>query len=174
MATEEIINRVSKSPIITFDLEALYPAGKRQSLDISQWLYEGILLKEKEFRAALAQHNWTQYSDCYLAIDCSTDTILPAWAFLLVATYAAPYCKKVVIGNLNDLETILYSSILEKLDTTPYVNKPVIIKGCANKPIPANAYILLAQKLQGVAKSLMYGEACSAVPLYKKNNIPYI
>lgn len=165
---KEIVNRVAKSPIITFDLEDLYPKGTRIQLDISQWLFEGFLLKEKEFRTAVSAHNWSQYQDHYLALYCSTDAILPAWAFLLVATHATPFCKKVITGSLEELESILYATIIEGIDTAPYTDKPVIIKGCANKPIPANAYLLLGQKLQPVAKSLMYGEACSAVPLFKK------
>jgi hypothetical protein len=168
MMKDEIVNRVASSKLITIDLEDYYPKGHRYSLDISQWLLEGIVLREKEFRAFVSAHDWSQYKDGYLAIGCQTDAIVPAWAYMLVCVTAAPYVKKVVVGNQQDLETVLYAEILEQLDVLPFRDLPVIIKGCAHKPIPQNAYTLLAQKLQPVAKSVMYGEACSAVPLFKR------
>lgn len=165
---DEIINRVANSVLVVFDLEDYYPKGIRTQLDISQWLTEGFLLKEKDFRAALQQHDWSQYQNHYVAIYCATDAIVPAWATILVTTYVSPFAQKVVLGNINDLETALYQDILSALDYTPYQDKPVIIKGCSKKPVPESAYILAVQKLQPLAKSIMYGEACSAVPLYKR------
>jgi hypothetical protein len=165
---DEIINRVANSVLEVFDLEDYYPNGIRTQIDISQWLLEGFLLKEKDFREALKNHDWTQYQNHFVAIHCATDAIVPAWANILVATYVAPFAKKVVSGNLNDLETALYQEILPTLDYSQYQDKPVIIKGCSKKPVPESAYILAVQKLQPVAKSIMYGEACSAVPLFKK------
>ncbi|MGW9684718.1 DUF2480 family protein [Flagellimonas sp. 2504JD1-5] len=164
----EIINRVAQSKLITFDLEELYPEGRREVLDIKDWLYEGIILKEKEFRSALDEQDWSAYQDAYVALTCSTDAIVPGWAFMLVASKLNPFAKKVVIGKLEDLETSLYQTILEALDLSPFKDKPVIIKGCSNKPVPENAYIMAMSKMQQVAKSVMYGEACSAVPLFKK------
>ncbi len=164
---DEIKNRVAASKLVTLDLEELYPAGKRMRLDIAPWLVDHVILKEKPFREAVKNHNWQQYKDTYLALFCSTEAILPAWTYLLTTTYAAPFAKKVVIGDLIKLETLLFTEIISNLDISPYTNKPVIIKGCSSKKIPENAYVLLVQKLQPVVKSLMYGEACSNVPLLK-------
>lgn len=166
--SEEIINRVANSKLITFDLEEIYPKGERVSFDISQWLMEGIVLRESEFRNKATEHNWSQYQDKFVSLFCSTDAIVPGWAYLLLSLHLAPYAKKVTVGSLEELESILFTEILQNLDVSEYTDKAVIIKGCAHKPIPQNAYVLLAQKLQPVAKSIMYGEACSSVPLYKK------
>jgi hypothetical protein len=165
---DEIINKVSNSALEVFDLEDYYPAGTRRQIDISQWLFEGFLLKEKDFREALKNHDWAQYQDMYVAIHCATDAIIPAWATILVTVYLAPFAKKVVTGNLTDLETALYQEIIPAIDYTKYQDKPVILKGCSKKPVPESAYIMAIQKLQPFAKSIMYGEACSAVPLFKK------
>jgi hypothetical protein len=165
---DEIINKVANSTLEVFDLEDYYPNGTRTQIDISQWLFEGFLLKEKDFREALKNHDWSQYQNHYVAIYCSTDAIIPAWATILVTVYLTPYAYKVVQGNLTDLETALYQEIILSLDFTKYQDKPVILKGCSKKPVPESAYIMAIQKLQPFAKSIMYGEACSAVPLYKK------
>lgn len=167
----EIINRVANSAIITVDLEDFYPEGKRVVLDISQWLLEGIVLKEKEFRLHIKEHNWSQYKDCYVALQCSTAAIIPGWAYMLVSLELTPFAKKTIVGSLDILESVLFASIIEKINVETYIGKPVIIKGCSNKPIPENAFILFSQKLQPIAKSIMYGEACSAVPLFKKKRI---
>ena len=164
----EIINRVAQSKLITFDLEDYYPRGERKVLDIKDWLYEGFILREKEFRAHVDAHNWSIYQDAYVALQCSSDAIIPGWAFMLVASKLQPYAKKVVQGNLETLETALYQTILEKLDVTEFTDKPIIIKGCSKKPVPENAYLMAVSKIQEVAKSVMYGEACSSVPLFKR------
>ena|SRR6478609_175919 len=165
---DEIINKVANSALEVFDLEDYYPNGIRTQIDISQWLFEGFLLKEKDFREALKNHDWTQYQNQYVAIDCSTDAIIPAWATILVTVYLTPFAKKVVTGNLSDLETALYQEIIPTIDYSVYQDKPVILKGCSKKPVPESAYIMAIQRLQPFAKSIMYGEACSAVPLFKK------
>ena len=164
----EIINKVANSALQVFDLEDYYPKGERVELDISQWLLEGFLLREKDFREYLKQYDWSQYADKYVAVFCSTDAIIPGWGFILVTTYLTPFAKKTVHGRLEDLENSLYEEILANLDYTQYEGKPVIIKGCSRKPVPTGAYLLAAQKLYPFARSIMYGEACSAVPLYKK------
>ncbi|MBC5839031.1 DUF2480 family protein [Flavobacterium muglaense] len=164
---EEIINKVANSVLEVFDLEDYYPKGIRTQIDISQWLLEGFLLKEKDFREYLKNHDWTQYQDHLVAINCSTDAIVPAWASILVAIQLAPFAKKIVNGNLEDLDATLYEELLPKIDYSVYNNKPVIIKGCSRKPVPMRAYIIAAHQLQPHARSIMYGEACSAVPLYK-------
>ena len=165
---DEIVNKVANSVLEVFDLEDYYPMGIRTQIDISQWLFEGFLLREKDFREALKNHDWKQYKNHYVAINCSTDAIIPAWASILVTVYLSPFAKKVVVGTLNDLETALYQEIIPTLDFSQYQDKPVILKGCSKKPVPENAYLMAIQKLQPLAKSIMYGEACSAVPLFKK------
>lgn len=165
---EEIINKVAQSKLVTFDLEDYYPKGERKALDVKDWLHEGFILREKEFRAYLAAHNWEQYTGSFVAISCSTDAIVPGWAYMLVATKLQPYAKKAVQGSLEDLETLLYQEIIANLDVSPYKDIPVIIKGCSNKPVPPNAYVGITAKLMPLAKSIMYGEACSSVPLYKR------
>lgn len=165
---DEIVNKVANSVLEVFDLEDYYPNGIRTQIDISQWLFEGFLLKEKDFREALKNHDWSQYENHYVAIHCATDAIIPAWASILVTTYVATYAKKVVLGTIDDLNTTLYQEILSQIDYSKYKDKPLILKGCAKKPVPETAYIIAVQELQKVAKSIMYGEACSAVPLFKK------
>lgn len=166
--SDEIKNRVAESNLITFDLEDFYPEGKRIEIDISQFLFEGMLLKEKDFRASVKNHNWNQYQDCYIALTNSNEALIPAWAFMLLTTQLSSIAKNVIIGDKVQLENSIFSKIIDLLDVSEYKDKPVIIKGCSNKPIPENAYIQLIQKLQSVARSIMYGEACSSVPLYKK------
>ena len=167
---KEIINRVAQSKLMTIDLEDYYPIGERVLLDIKDWLHEGFVLREKEFRANIAEHDWSQYQNKYVAIYCSTYAIVPGWAYMLIATKLQPFSKNVVQGTLENLETSNYQAIIEKLDLTQFKGKPVIIKGCSNKPVPQNAYLWITQKLLPIAKSVMYGEACSSVPLFKKNN----
>lgn len=164
---EEIINKVANSVLEVFDLEDYYPAGSRVQIDLSQWLLEGFLLKEKDFREELKNHDWSQYQDRYVAVLCSTDAIVPKWAMILITMHLAPFAKKIVNGNIEDLDASLYEELLPSIDYTAYQDKPVIIKGCSRKPVPMRAYILAAQYLQPYARSIMYGEACSAVPLYK-------
>ena len=163
-----IVNRIAESALITFDLEDLYQIGERKSIDLSQWLYEGLILKEKEYRAHLNAHEWSTYQDQFISLHCSTEAILPAWAFLLLTTYLQPFARKVVIGSIQDLEVQLFSEEIQLLDVTPFKDKPVIIKGCSDKTVPQDAYVKLITKLQPVVKSLFFGEACSSVPLYKR------
>ncbi|TDE46734.1 DUF2480 family protein [Flavobacterium rhamnosiphilum] len=164
---DEIINKVANSVLEVFDLEDYYPEGIHVQIDISQWLLEGFLLKEKDFREQLKNHDWSQYQDQYVAIYCSTYAIIPTWASILVAIQLAPFAKKIINGSLEDLNASLYEELLPKIDYSIYKNKPVIIKGCSRKPVPMRAYVLAVHYLQPFAKSIMYGEACSAVPLYK-------
>lgn len=165
---EEIINRVAQSKLMTIDLEDYYPAGERVLFDISDWLMEGLILREKEFRKHVAEYDWSQHKGQYISLACTTDAIIPAWAYMLISVHLTPFVEKVIIGTFDQLETAIYQDIINNLDVTAYKDKPVIIKGCANKPIPDNAYTMMTAKLHSVAKSVMYGEACSAVPLYKK------
>ena len=165
---DEIINRVANSKLVTINLEDFYPQGKRVLFDVKDWLYEGFVLREKEFRQRVNAHDWSQYQDNYVALTCSTDAIIPAWAYMLLSSQLETYAIKVVIGNLDLLETSIYQDIINALDVSQFTDKPIIIKGCSNKPVPTNAYVMLTNALKPVAKSIMYGEACSAVPLYKR------
>jgi len=165
---DEILNRVAASKLVTFDLEDHYPKGDRVLLDISDWLHEGIILREKEFRQAVSNHQWENYQGAFVAMHCSSEAIIPGWAYMLITTRLQPFAREVVIGDLELLETILYKKVIDQLEVTHLKDKPVIIKGCSHKPVPPNAYVWATEKLQGVAKSIMYGEACSSVPLYKK------
>jgi hypothetical protein len=164
---EEIINRIANSKLVTLDLEDFYPKGNRVVFDIKDWLFEEIILKEKDFRAFIDTHNWNQYQDNYVALTCSSDAVIPSWAYLLIATKLSPFAKKIVVGTLEVVETVVFEEIINQLNIADFKDKPIIIKGCSNKPIPTSAYTLLIQKLQPIAKTIMFGEACSTVPLYK-------
>jgi len=165
---EEIINRVANSKLKVIDLEDYYPEGNRIAFDIKDWLLEGLVLREKDFRQYVSEHNWSQYQDSYVALHCSTDAIVPDWAYMLISVQLEDISKLTVIGSSEHLESILYTSIIAELDVSEYKDMPVIIKGCSNKPVPSNALVLLSQKLKPIAKSIMFGEACSFVPLYKR------
>jgi hypothetical protein len=164
---EEIINRVTNSKLKTFDLEEIYPEGERILFDVKEWLFQEQILKEKDFRESVKNHDWSQYKNSFVAVSCSADAIIPSWAFMLVASELIPFANKVVIGTLELLETVIYQELISFLDLKDFANKPVIIRGCAEKPIPDSAYAFLIEKLQPTVKSIMFGEACSTVPLYK-------
>ena len=166
--SEEIVNRVANSKLVVVDLEDYYPTGKRILFDIKDWLFEGLVLREKEFRTQVTLYDWSQYQDAYIALTCSSDAIIPAWAYMLVTMHLEPFAKKIIMGNLEQLETSIYQTIIENLDVVPFKDKPLIIKGCSKKPVPTSAYILLSQRLRPIAQSIMYGEACSSVPLFKR------
>jgi len=164
---DEIVNRVSQSALVTFDLEEHYSQGKRMHIDIKKWLFQHMVLREKEFRGHLKEHDWSQYQDAFVSVACSVEAIIPQWAFVLVASHLQSFAKRVVFGTAENLETQLYQEVLNGLDYEYLKDKPVILKGCSNKPVPLNAYIMAMNKIQPLARSVMYGEACSAVPLFK-------
>ena len=165
---EEIINRVANSKLVTIDLEDFYPEGQRFVFDIKDWLFEGLVLREKDFRQRVKTHDWSQYQNHYVALTCSTDAIIPSWAYMLLTIHLEPYVKQVLVGDLEALETSIYQNIIAGLNVSEFKDKPIIIKGCSNKPVPKNAYLLLSSKLVPIAKSIMFGEACSSVPLFKR------
>lgn len=165
--SDEIINKVANSSLINIDLEDFYPEGPRVIFDLKDWLYEELILKEKDFRQNLKEHDWWQYEGKYVAMTCTADAIVPSWAYLLVATYLQPVAKKVIQGTLKDLDQILYTEIIANLPIDEYVDGKIIVKGCSRKPVPESAYVQLIEKLQPVVNSFMFGEACSTVPLYK-------
>jgi hypothetical protein len=164
----EIINKVANSKLEVFDLEDYFPKEQLLSLDIAQFLFEGFILKEKEFRAALKEFDWNKYKDTYVSLYCSTNAILPAWAYILIVSHLNTFSKLTIQGSQKDLLISIYNEKLMHFDFTVYSGLPVILKGCSNKPVPQEVYVLATQKLLPFAKSIMFGEACSAVPLFKR------
>ena len=168
---EQIINRVSASNLITFDLEELYSPGERVLVDIKDLLFQGLILKEKDFRDFIKTHDWTQFTGKHVAITCSADAIVPTWAFMLLATSLQPFAQNVVFGTLEDLEKNLFSGKLNLVDWSKFSNEKVVIKGCSKVQVPIAAYVETANRLRPFASSIMFGEACSTVPLYKQKKI---
>ena len=167
-AEKPLVNRVAKSGIITLNLEHYYPELEIVSFNIADYLFRGLLLREKDFRAALAEHDWLQYQDKHLAVYCSNDAIVPVWAYQLIAIMAAPYAASIVEGSPTELIKAHYLKVLPTLPLEQYQDQRVVIKGCSDKPVPVAAYLELARLLTPFAKKIMYGEPCSMVPLYKK------
>jgi hypothetical protein len=163
-----IINKVALSGIITIDLETYYSPGERVVFDIKEQLFQGLILKEKDFREFVKNEDWSKYTDKYVALICSADAVVPSWAYMLLVIHLEPFVKRVVFGNLETLETILYNEILNKLNLDEYKDARIVIKGCGHLPVPTAAYVEITRLLRPVAKSIMYGEACSMVPLYKQ------
>ena len=143
MNKSEIINRVANSALITIDLEDYYPNGTRVVFDIKDWLYESLVLREKEFRTFVESHDWDIYRNKYIALCCTSQAIIPGWAYMLIRLRLSEIAKQVIIGDLEALETNIYYKIIENLDISHCENKPVIIKGFSNKPVPQNAYLFL-------------------------------
>jgi hypothetical protein len=162
-----IVNKVANSGLINIDLEDYYPKGKRMQIDIKSQLFQELILREKDFRNWIQSHNWEQYKDAYVAVFCSADAIIPVWAYMLITAQLEPLAKRIVFGDLEALESEIYKEIIDNLDVSEYSDKRLIIKGCGNLPIPRSAFLRLTNKLRPIAKSIMYGEACSTVPIYK-------
>lgn len=165
---EEITNRVANSGLITLDLGEMYPEGDRVLLDIKDQLFQGLILREKDFREFITTHDWSQYKNKFVAITCTADAIIPDWAWMLLASALQSFAKKIVFGDLEKLETVLFTEVLSAFDPEQYRDARVVIKGCGDKPVPKTAYIELTRVLQPVVKSIMYGEPCSTVPVYKR------
>lgn len=173
MATDtqgEIVNKVKQSDkLVTLDLQRFFDATPRTGLDLSQFLFKGLILREKEFRQQLKEHNWSQYQDQFVCVFCSTDAILSKWAYMLIGQHLASYAKEVFKGRPDDIIHELYRRRLESVDWTKYAGKFVILKGCSDdkRPVPDSVYLYATQKLIPHVKKLMYGEACSNVPVYR-------
>ena len=168
----DIINRVAESSLVQLDLEEWYDDAERESFDVAQYLYMGLVLKELDFRSALKQLDWSRFQGKHLAIHCSADAIVPTWAFMLVSTYAAPFAKSIVFGTKESIDGILFERWIANLDLSAYQDQKVIVKGCSKHPVPVSAYISITAKLSPVVQSLMFGEPCSNVPLYKRKKQP--
>lgn len=164
----EIVNKIKQSKLETVDLESFLEGEKISVLDIKDFLFKEMILREKEFREKLDQHDWTQYKDSWLAVICSTDAIIPSWAWMLITTYANPYAKEVILGTAADARLQIIEHKINDHDWEVYRDKFVLLKGCSKTEVPAGAYIEATKKLIPVAGKLMYGEACSNVPVYRK------
>jgi hypothetical protein len=164
---EEIINRVANSTLVLFNLEDYYQPGERVLLDLKHRLHEGLILREKDFREYIRTENWAAYAGKHVAVTCSADAIIPVWAYMLVSIALRPHAKTIVVGSLADLETQLYNKTFDALDWTPFKGARVVIKGCARYQLPPSVYAEAASRLRPLAKSIMYGEPCSNVPLFK-------
>ncbi|RZA00241.1 MAG: DUF2480 family protein [Sphingobacteriaceae bacterium] len=167
---ETIINKVAQSGLVTVDPAEFYPAGERVVYDIKDNLFQGLILREKDFREFVKEHDWQQYKDKYVAVTCTADAIVPAWAYMLLGNRIAPYAIEVVFGDLEVLETVLFIKAIAKMDPEKYRDQRLVIKGCGDIPVPVSAYVELTKKLTPVAKSLMFGEPCSTVPIYKRKD----
>jgi hypothetical protein len=164
---EEIKNKVAESGIITIDLEQMLPKGDYVIFDIKPLLFQELILKEKDFREFIKTNNWQQYTGKYVALICSADAIVPTWAYMLLMIALKPYAAGVVFGSLQELENMLLKEAILNLNPEDYKDARIVVKGCGDKAIPVNAYVALTERLLPVAKSIMYGEPCSTVPLYK-------
>ena len=164
----DIVNRVASSPIITINLEEIYPKQERVIFDLKPFLFQELILREKDFRTALKEIDWSQYQNKWVAITCTADAIVPNWAFMLVATCLNSFARGYAIGDLKELEIMIVEDCLRKLDPDSFIDRPVVVKGCSDFPIPLFAYGKIISLIQSRAKSIMYGEPCSTVPLYKK------
>ena len=165
---EGIVNKVSKSKLISIDLEDYYIEGERTTFDIAPFLFQGIVLKEMDFRMAMKTLDWEIYKNKFVAIHSSVDAIIPTWAYMLIATKLEGIAKDFVFGNLEKLEEVLITKALDQINYEQFQDALVVIKGCSNKPIPTLAYVELSKRLKPYVKSFMYGEPCSTVPVYKK------
>jgi hypothetical protein len=167
---ENIVNKVASSGLITLNLEEYYHTGERLIYDIKENLFHGLILREKDFREFIKSQDWTTYTDKNVAIICSADAIVPTWAYMLLANKLAPFVNEVVFGDLDTLEAVLFTKALAKIDFSTYADERVVVKGCADIEIPVYAYVEITKQLTKVAKSIMYGEPCSTVPIFKRKD----
>lgn len=165
---DEIKNKIADSGLITLSLEDHYQPGERAEIDLAPWLYEGMILREKDFRAAVKEHHWEQYRNTYVSVYCSADAIIPQWAYMLIGSKLTDIAREVVYGSPEMLEILLMQKEFDALDFSQWKDERIILKGCGDLPIPAQAFLDFTRRLQPYAKSIMYGEACSTVPIYKK------
>ncbi|MES2680796.1 MAG: DUF2480 family protein [Bacteroidota bacterium] len=164
---DEIVNKVANSGVVSIDLETFYDASEKVIFDIKPHLFMELMLKEKDFRDFIKTNDWSVYKNKIVGIICSSDAIVPTWAYMLLTIALEPFAKRVFFGSVSDIENLLFAEKLAQLDTAPYKNARVVIKGCGEKQIPVNAFLQLTVLLKPLAKSIMYGEPCSTVPLYK-------
>lgn len=166
--SDEFKNRVSDSGIITLDLEDFVKAGQWLSFDLKPFLFMELILKEKDFREALKNHDWSVYQDKNVAVFCSADAIIPMWAYMLIGAYLSPIAESVVFGTVAEAKERLLFQRINEINPEQFAGKRVVVKGCGDEPIGEAAYLAATVKLQPVVKSIMYGEPCSTVPIYKQ------
>ncbi|HQV60762.1 MAG: DUF2480 family protein [Chitinophagaceae bacterium] len=166
--SEPFINKVAESGLITLDLEKWYPRGEAAVFDMKDYLFMGMILKEKDFREALKQMDWSVYEGKNVAVTCSADAVIPVWAYMLVAAYLQPVAKEIVMGDEKELHKALFLKNLSSINLEEYTDKRIVIKGCGETPIADYVYMEITKLLRPVVKSIMYGEPCSTVPVYKK------
>ncbi|MEC7864177.1 MAG: DUF2480 family protein [Bacteroidota bacterium] len=165
---EEIVNRVANSSLITIDLADYAPKSQISEIDLKQFLFKGVILKEKEFRKTLKEFDFSIYTNKIVALFCSSDAIIPMWAYMLTTSYLNPLASEIYFGDKEQVFQKMIAKNIEKIDTAEFKEKKIIIKGCGHIPLAENLYIAITKKLQNTASSLMFGEACSAVPVFKK------
>lgn len=163
-----IVNKVAESGLITIDLEEFYPKDETAVFDMKDYLFMGLILKEKDFREALKEKDFSIYQNKNVALTCTADAVIPVWAYMLAASYLQPFAKEIIFGNEDFLHKTLFLKNLRKINTADYADKRIVIKGCGDLPITETAYVEITKLLRPVAKSIMYGEPCSTVPVYKK------
>jgi len=168
---QPLVNRVANSGLITLNLEDYFPKQEIATFDLKGFLFMEMILKEKDFRAALKEYDWTQYEGKILTVFCSADAIIPVWAYMLVATYAEPFAADIFQGTKEEYLKAVYRGVLKDMDFAQYEGKRIVIKGCSNKPVPPAAYLALTTKLRPFAQSIMYGEPCSTVPIFKRPRV---
>lgn len=167
---ENIVNKVAQSGLVSFDLADVSPAGERVLYDIKDNLFHGLILREKDFREFVKEHNWEQYRGKHVAITCTAEAIVPTWAYMLLATRLSPFADTVTFCSLEELEDRLFYNAISMLNMEDYRDKRIVIKGCGDAPVPTGAFIYLTARLSDVAKSVMYGEPCSTVPVFKRKD----
>ncbi len=163
-----ILNKIAQSGLITLDLADFYPEGEIAIFDVKDYLFMELILKEKEYRETLTNFDWSSFRNKIVAITCSADAIIPLWAYMLAVSYMEPYAKDVVFGNAEEVLKIVFLKKLQQIDTKEFRDKRVVIKGCGDKVIPEAAFVEITKILRPEVKSIMYGEPCSTVPIYKK------
>ncbi|MBP6000412.1 MAG: DUF2480 family protein [Sediminibacterium sp.] len=166
--SETFINKVAESGLISLDLAQYIPSNEIVIFDIKPFLFMELILKEKDFRASLNTIDWSQYQDKIIGIFCSTDAIIPMWANMLIVSKLSPFAKSVYFGNESTIRDLVLLEAIQKIDASVFADQRIVVKGCGDMPIGESAYIAITQKLRPVAKSIMYGEPCSTVPVYKK------
>lgn len=167
---ENIVNKVAQSGLVSFDLASIQPKGERVVYDIKDNLFHGLILKEKDFRTFIKEHDWEIYRGKNVSVICSADAIVPTWAYMLIANKLADVTNFFVFGDLETLETCLYQNAINQLDVSSFENQRVVIKGCGEIFVPTSAFMLITHKFNSVVKSLMYGEPCSTVPVFKRKD----
>lgn len=167
---DEIVNKIAQSGLETIDLENYFPQGEIVVFDLKDFLFMGLILKEKDFRAALQAHDWEQYRGKNVGLVCSVDAVIPLWAYMLVMTYLEPLAAYVAAGDADFIHKTLYLQELNKIDVSTFADKRIVIKGCGDKRVGEIAYAEITRLLRPVVKSIMYGEPCSTVPVYKKKS----